>query len=307
MEGNNPHGIAWGPIQSILSLRGVREFTIENLHICARRFPDDDFTAISPPPLTAFRHRMTVAPTRPDLFTSETEALSAILSKTHRTLETLHLFGASAPISLLIDLEWPRLKELVFHDRPWESINLHPITSLTRMSRLRTLILKFSVPRDAVHTQREPLWPRGYAGPFPWPELERLVVTCPNVYDELYDHLPSTVRSLSLRYWKHVWWYERHFEKGEDIPDYSLLITATSLLEILRRCRLPDLVSLEIEYMEDEKEEELFTHIAASFPHLTYLKLVRYQEDRRNLNMPTVSLRICDWAAIDLTLRLPRA
>ena len=80
--------------------------------------------------------------------------------------------------------------------------------------------------------------------------------------------------------------------KGGYIPDYSLLITATSLLEILRRCRLPDLISLEIEYVEDGKEDELFTHITASFPHLTYLKLIRYREDRGNLEVPIVSSHI---------------
>ena len=157
------------------------------------------------------------------------------------------------------------------------------------MPNLRILKFKFSLPVDqGADYQRQPIWPPGYRGPFPWPALEKLVVSCPNVEDELYQHLPSMLRSLSLRYWKHANWY-RHMEPDcARRPNYSALLRSSALLPLLRRCHVPALESIQLEYLEDDAEEDLISLIKSSFPSLTSLTLFRYRQDRNQGNMPNV-------------------
>ncbi|KAH9916298.1 uncharacterized protein BXZ73DRAFT_26198, partial [Epithele typhae] len=160
-----------------------------------------------------------------------------------------------APVDALRDLDWPRLTTLVLHADPPTGDIPHLAALFTNMPNLRTLALK-SLPPHGTRvnnrtdcpdfwstraTERAPLWPPGHSGPFPWPKLERLVVACPNAQDEVYAHLPPTLRELSLRYWKRVW-----FAEGVHRDAYH---DASTTLDILRRCNVPNLERLEIEYV----------------------------------------------------------
>ena len=302
-----PHGLPWCTLRDILSLPSLRHFTLHKLHFAARRLAGgDEYNVISLPPIKVFKHRMVHAYTVPEVFPTETAALSSVLSHIHRSLETLHLFGPSAPAQSLHELEWPHLRELVIFNGPWKTHTPHPITLLTRMPNLRSLVLKYT---DA---QRVPLWPPGHIGPFPWPKLERLVISSPVADDSIYDNLPKTLQSLSLRYWKHLWYYQYYlWEPGPwdtsqfavHDPPYESMMHASTLLGILRRCRLPELQRLEVEYIEDEDEEDLLAHPTTSFPRLTYLKLQRYQLDvTLNSDIPTVRIVTCRSRSFRLTM-----
>ena len=166
------------------------------------------------------------------------------------------------------------------------------------MPNLRSLALN--------HTDKHrlPLWPPEHTAPFPWPKLERLVISPPVVDDGIYENLPQTLRSLSLRYWKHAWYYhiypcepgppERVHLTAKD-PDYDTMLHASSLSVILRRCHLPALQSLEVEYVQDEAKDDFLLLLVASFPRLTRRKLQRYQkDDTENVPLRTVCIVMSD-------------
>ncbi|KAH9916385.1 uncharacterized protein BXZ73DRAFT_2604, partial [Epithele typhae] len=112
----------------------------------------------------------------------------------------------------------------------------------------------------------------GCSGPFPWPRLERLVIACPNAQDEVYEHLPPTLRALSLRHWKFAWLHEGL------VP--SLYHSSGAMLAILRRCAAADIERLEIEYRADSTSEDAMLRFVAggAFPRLERLTLLRYDE-----------------------------
>ncbi|KAH9916302.1 uncharacterized protein BXZ73DRAFT_21652, partial [Epithele typhae] len=286
------HSIPWRTIRRVLSVPTLREFVLQRF-IFAPDFKPQDIEGFAPVSLRSFEARFNYPiPCRPESLQSETRAFSTVLSKLHDTLETLHLPGPSAPADLLTTSHWPRLRELVLYSEPWDASQpWHAVTLFSNMPHLRTLALKFLPPRGkgllnladsrngVVHhsreTERTPLWPPGYTGPFPWPELDRLVVSCPNVDDEVYEHLPQTLRSLSLRYWKHLFWLAHERTRAET-PDHRAYHTAGSTLTILRRCAIPALEQLTVEYVEDDREEELLRLLGTAFPRLRELTVLQY-------------------------------
>ncbi|KAH9916301.1 uncharacterized protein BXZ73DRAFT_81157 [Epithele typhae] len=150
------------------------------------------------------------------------------------------------------------------------------------MPHLRVLALKFfplqgkglarpadddSVIRSSRETERPPLWPPGYTGPFPWPELERLVVSCQTWTTK------STITSLQ-RF--HLWWFVRGRPACYEPPDLRAYHTATLTLGILRRCAIPDLDQLTIEYVADEGEDQLLAFLGQAFPRLSTLSVLQY-------------------------------
>jgi len=53
------------------------------------------------------------------------------------------------------------------------------------------------------------------------------------------------------------------------------------MLSILCPCKSPHLDKLEIEYHADDEDDVLLQYIATTFPHLTSLRIHRYQVNRR--------------------------
>ena len=137
------------------------------------------------------------------------------------------------------------------------------------------------------------LWPPGYLGSFPCPQLTKLVVSFPDLRDQVYDHLPSSLSSLSLRCYPHL--YEQFsiaFHGFGEYPRYDVLFGASATLSLLRRCENLDLDRLEIEYLADDEEAALLEHVVAAFPQLTNLKIIRYsstvQEQAAEQSVPLV-------------------
>ena len=120
------------------------------------------------------------------------------------------------------------------------------------------------------------LWPSDFTGP-PLPNLERLVIAYPNPQDEIFDHLPPTIRSLSLRYCPHLDVQRSPYEYS---TRFDLSLDSTAILSILRRCEALELDYLELEYTTaslDQDDITLLQYISTAFPSLSSLKLFRYR------------------------------
>ncbi|KAH9930634.1 uncharacterized protein B0H18DRAFT_905242 [Fomitopsis serialis] len=268
------HGLCWDTLSAVLSIPHLREFKVKNLYFCpilrAGEQLDIDIVA----PITSFQFRMW-HPREPFTFPSETVVLSAILSKLCETLETLVLTSEPAPLSTLSQLRWPRLRRITFYGTPWTTLPAPFVSHFSGMSGLRCISLKLNPPP---HTVPQALWPPGYACSFPWPELERLVISYPDPQDGIYEHLPLSLRALSLRCWYHLYVQQQYSRFGASHPPtYDALLSSSAMLSILHQCNRLNLNHLEIEYRADNEDDALLQYVVATFPHLVSLKIHRYR------------------------------
>ncbi|KAI0828203.1 hypothetical protein BC628DRAFT_1430062 [Trametes gibbosa] len=145
------------------------------------------------------------------------------------------------------------------------------------MPRLRVLELKFLLSEGCDF--RWPLLPPAYAGPWPWPDLQHLTVSCPELGDKAWNHLPPTLQSLTLRYTPHLCDFTARGARGyPTIVGWQWpLLSSSQVLQLLRRCDLPALRHLGLEYSADGEELELLEFIGSAFPAMASLKIYRYR------------------------------
>ncbi|KZT71379.1 hypothetical protein DAEQUDRAFT_755868 [Daedalea quercina L-15889] len=268
------HGIAWGTLRAVLSIPHLREFKLSQLHFCPTLRHGEELNVESLAPITSF-HYLLHHPRGRRSFPTETAALTAVLAKLCDRLETLVLMSESVSIDALARLRWPHLRKLVFYGTPWTNLSAPFVSLCSGMQSLRCLSLKLNPPPD---TMIQPVWPQGFACSFPWPELERLVISYPDPQDQIYDHLPLSLHALSLRCWQHLYIQWFLYQKGVTYsPDRDMLLRASTMLSILQRCSTLALDHLEVEYRADEEEDALLRYIATTFPHLKSLKIHRYR------------------------------
>ncbi|TFY68310.1 hypothetical protein EVJ58_g1093 [Rhodofomes roseus] len=285
------HGLPWDTLRAVLSVPHLREFKLRDLYLCPVLQPGDELNFEALAPLTSFQYRLRRALEPLASSSSEMAALYAVLGKLCETLETLDLVSERAPLADLSQLRWPRLRKLVYCGVPWSTLSAPWISLHPGMDHLRSLSLKLDLTPGGISQM---LWPADYAGPFPWPMLEHLLVSFPDPRDEVYDHLPSSLRALSLRCYPHLHVQRRPSAYGanpaDDYPDHPALSSAASILSILRRCNMLDLDHLEIEYRADGEEDALLRQIAAMFPRLTSLKFHRYRSAQERQGKVDVSV-----------------
>ena len=270
------HGLPWDTLRSVLSFPQLRDFHLKFQCFCPALRPGEELSVASLAPLETFSYKMEY-PREIWSFPSEVAALEAVLGKLCDTLEKLVLPSEPAPMPTLAALHWPRLRELILRGSPstWDTLPAPLVSLLSAMRGLRALSLKIN---PLSNTLPPAVWPRGSSCSFPWPELERLSISYPDPSDEIYDHLPPTLRALSLRCWPHVSFQRRFAYLGETAPPrFELAPTASDLLSILRRCEALSLDHLEIEYRVDDEDEALLQYVVTTFPRLTSLSLFRYR------------------------------
>ncbi|KAI0643884.1 hypothetical protein C8Q79DRAFT_1023547 [Trametes meyenii] len=159
------------------------------------------------------------------------------------------------------------------------------------MPRLKVLSLQMALP---LGVDPRLIWPVDHPGEFPWPSIEDLTISFPLAEDTIYERLPTTLHSLALvcfpRYSYHYYDQPAHTVEGAwHIP----VPPASEILAILRKCYLPGLDALKIEYREDGAEDRLLRYIAQAFPGLERLKIFRYRrQDRDDTPLGTITSAI---------------
>ena len=260
--------------------------------------PTDDPSAfpvdISLPPLVSFEYTLDNLRSHPRASKTEMELLNRLIPRLHLSLETLHIPSESAPLRAMYNRDWPRLHTFsMYGQRRTVSKPLIPyILLLARMPGLRTLHLLFANPEKL---SPQPIWPRGFPAAYPWRKLEELTVTQPHAEDELWCHLPSGLRYLSLRCWpRRSMILANHHEYGLlsqlKLGWHTPLLSTAEMYGVLLSCNTPNLTYLDIEYRADsDNEGELLEHIAQGFPSLEVLQLRRYHPRDGEVNESLVS------------------
>ena len=241
------------------------------------------------PRLTVFEHKPSYVRGQPRAWPSEAAFLNAVVPELHGSLEVIRLPSENAPLQKMFQRDWPALRELRLEGqrrtvaRPF----LPYITLLARMPRLRRLHLLFANPQDI---PPQAIWPVEYSAHYPWPELEELTITHPTADDQLWQHLPASLRSLALRCWPcvptfisqvdHDHRYFRTTLQQAGVSWHTPLLTDVEILSVLTACKLPHLRKLELEYLiNSDAEESLLSHIALAFPALESLILNGYHDE----------------------------
>ncbi|KAL1947364.1 hypothetical protein VTO73DRAFT_14325 [Trametes versicolor] len=113
----------------------------------------------------------------------------------------------------------------------------------------------------------------------PATQLEDLEITYPDPEDQLYSHLPPTLKRLSLDRFTffagYNWtWYKwaGPWTRPQDVP----MPRAREIWQIVRKCNTPNIRTLKLEYLTDDDEDKLLTYIPKAFPHLESIHLCRY-------------------------------
>ena len=186
-------------MQTILSLPHLRHLHIDGLYICPELLDCYNLDNATVAPLTTFHYTMPDY-RQPWSFPSEVATLDFLVRKLHTSLERLMLPVESAPIRTISSLHWPRLREFTLRGERWSDPVIPIVTLFSSMPCLRSLSLKLSEPKDA---PAGVVWPKGVSATLPWSNLETLSVSHPDPHDEVYTHLPPSLRCLALRSWPH--------------------------------------------------------------------------------------------------------
>ncbi|KAI0643913.1 hypothetical protein C8Q79DRAFT_161193 [Trametes meyenii] len=270
---NTSHGFSLAGLRAILSVPQLEVLSVRGPALVPELLTGDVVCLDTIPALTSLQYCFAKRRPRSDaVYPSERQTIELILRQLHDTLQTLFLPVELMPFFELSTFHWPALRELRLRgEYDCLKAGCSPIISfLGNMPQLRILALELALPTDQGPT---PIWPEDLLVDLPWPLLEELTVSFPVTDDAIYSNLPPTLRRLSLVCYPH---YMRN------LPMYtasgrwhSPLISASDVLSILRKCHLPLLTKLKLEYQEDWAEEQLLRHVGVAFPELVCLKIFR--------------------------------
>lgn len=274
-----PVGVAAHVLQAFLSTPHLRHLLI-NGPMCN---PDDKLllNITLPPTIPLESVDYTLFVLRPGPRTDEVDrhGVYLLLERAHDSLISLTLPSESFPLHCTHLWQWPRLRKLRLHgERP-----LYPgapplVMTLGRMPHLRDLSLCLAEP---VGGELQPMWPPALQASYGWYELERLAVAHPHPEDEMYAHLPVSLRHLALRCWPR--YYKHHSALREEMDEAGIrwaspLLSSSEMLRLLRKSETPNLTHLELEFRADAASySDIFGHIASSYPRLTVLRALCYR------------------------------
>ena len=289
------HGISWTTTRRILSLPHLRHLHIDGLYVCPELLDSDSLDDATLVPLTTFHYTMPDY-RQPWSFPSEVATLDFLVRRLYASLESLMLPVESAPIRTISSLHWPRLREFSLRGERWSDPATPIVTLFSSMPSLQSLALELSERENAIAGV---VWQKGLSATFPWPRLRSLRVSHSDPIDEVYSHLPSSLRCLALRSWPHecerVYQLMAQYLNTSQLEGYRRrwwsypLSTPHNLAEVLQKCDLPFLRTLELEYREDAQEPELLQLVVTKFSYLTTLEIHRFRREGCK-DVPVVSL-----------------
>ncbi|KAL7281023.1 hypothetical protein ACG7TL_004325 [Trametes sanguinea] len=265
-------GISWAILQAILSTPQLRSFEVKGRMY--RAYDQLDPAKLDFAPLESLRYHAVVYSKLPRSYAEEKELLSNILSKLSSTLVTLILPAECISIDTMRRLDWPKLREIHFQGFCVPDADL--VSMLGRFPKLRVLSLDFTI---ADQSQVQAFWPaRAQHEEFPWPELESLALTWVHPKENIFRHLPTTCRRLSLRSWPRP--YNHYRVRGDLLRDIRWrlhLLSPPVILEALQKCCDLPLEHLELEYRASSDDIGLLAYVARTFTRLRTLRLIRYR------------------------------
>ncbi|KAI0687077.1 hypothetical protein C8Q76DRAFT_803771 [Earliella scabrosa] len=292
--------VIWETIDKCLATPAITSICVEHASfISAEPYPDTQTLAIRPNSLSRFSYiaypwrEITHSLDRrgyehmelEDLYPIETQCLSRIVLAIHTTAEHLSLPMKTAPLAVMANLPWPRLRRLSIRGKylnDSQETMLRPL--LTSVPDLRRLsIMAGREIGSAPGSLRYPIlgrYPEVSHIPETW-KLESLEVAYPDPEDTLFSVDTSHLVHLSLRDWPRYY----HDLGGIHSGFFAPILTATECLHILQRMQLPRLSHLELVYIvhAPDEDDELLHYLPAALPQLAHLTLHRYRADRRAL------------------------
>ncbi|RDX52615.1 hypothetical protein OH76DRAFT_171833 [Lentinus brumalis] len=193
----------------------------------------------------------------------------------HMSAESLSFPIDVAPLARLVELSWPRLRDLTLTGRYSHASQASSTASLVgSMSRPRSISIQLTqladCPRPMV-LEKHKLRLTDMHG------LERFTIAYPNPDDAIFSAAGPSLRRLSLRD------YPRHYTGALTTHMYEMdgmampILSSCECLRILSRMSMPRLEHLELVYEADDREEELLVHVASAYPHLQTLELHQYR------------------------------
>ncbi|KAI0372093.1 hypothetical protein BV20DRAFT_964818 [Pilatotrama ljubarskyi] len=284
------NGSLWDGIQTVLSCPQVRHLVLQVSPDRAVPIPPD----FGSPRCTLASLTLPLEEYRchPRNAIGEVALADSLVSNLAHSLEHLTMLLDVAPLARMASLRLPRLRELHLKgDYPTAAtdVSVPLLAVLSGMPNLRSLTLLRAV---SGHKHREAYWRVEELDRFPCEHLEHLSIAYPEPTDELYSHLPTTLRSLTLRcYPRHYMHQHRHDRRTveDELRWTSPILKASEMHTLLRRCQSRSLEELEIEYEEDAFDATLLRSIASHFPNLRTLTIFRYRS-RDNDDVPVANV-----------------
>ncbi|OSD07118.1 hypothetical protein PYCCODRAFT_796894 [Trametes coccinea BRFM310] len=258
---------------AVLSHPQLRTFDVTGPLYAPRSTNVPTFTAA---PLTCYRQVVSdFRRTRYSLADSLLLCVVVNQPQVMESLEVLEVPSEFAPIALIAERRWPRLKRVALRGENWR-FDRPVVDVMSQMPALQELVLTLAHPN---RTNLHRLCPPDWASPLPWPELKTLSLTYPDPSDPIFSWLPTTLRHLVLSCWPRHFFFQRSETRltMNDLGWGSPIQNSSAMVNILRRCQCSQLDSLEIEFVGSESDMELFRLIADAFPDLSSLTMFRYR------------------------------
>ncbi|KAI0370702.1 hypothetical protein BV20DRAFT_943411 [Pilatotrama ljubarskyi] len=285
------YGLPWPILAVMLSMPQVREFDLRGRLFHSRDRPPPS-SSLHAAPLVSFRYTPYDLRPSPRTCSSERRVLAIVLEKLCSSLESLAMPSESAPFRLLNRWDWPRLRELSIEGHASRVLKSQAplISVLSTMRHLRVLTLKlaYSLQQDF-----RAIWPQNEDRvALPWPDLESLTISWAYPDDRIFDHLPPSLRHLSLRSWPRLHsCYARRLESHRNGVSWKgRNLKSSDVLCVLKKCQTPTVDRLEVEYKVDAHDLELLRFIPVGFPNLRVLQIHRNRVLRDFSPIPVVRL-----------------
>ena len=199
----------------------------------------------------------------PSVIQREAYNVFLLLSSSRSTLEYIEIPGETACPEELSEYRWPRLRHVVLD-------GVVPDRPLSSWLRQAPLLHDLDVRFHADNSPQFFIYPHSqFDEAARIPEIRSLTLANPSPKDRIFDHL-SDVHYLS---------FPALPPAEYSTEGVSFLVTpiwdATKAKEALLRCRMPNLVELQIS-VQDHGCSELINIISQAFPSLEVLELHRY-------------------------------
>ncbi|OBZ67379.1 hypothetical protein A0H81_12717 [Grifola frondosa] len=175
----------------------------------------------------------------------------------------------------------PDTDDLVLREIRW--ISNHPLTlygfcpgpEVSLLSLLAVMPSMTSLTLKLAQKINQPpllLWPRGSRRDVNISNLRDLVVSYPHPDDEIFSHLPSELRGISIRDSPRYYITNVYITTSNRTP----LLSGTDLLRILNTRTFATLERLEIVYRADSNDPQMIECVVGMFPQLQFLEIHRY-------------------------------